>query len=190
MIGIQGLDHRLARPFSAAGAAGDLRQKLKGSLGRAEVCQAKAHVGRHDPHEGHVRKIVAFGNHLCSNQHIDLAFLQAHPHRVALITIDIGGDNLLGCLRLDSPIDPACVVNTTQAAAIDLTTILATLRTYAPGSGLLYSSVGLLWSYDITPKWVAVGNLELRHLAHEASDSPLADRSTNHYLAAGVAYKF
>src|SRR5262245_5428698 len=29
-----------------------------------------------------------------------VAFLQAHPNRVALITIDIGGDNLLACLRL------------------------------------------------------------------------------------------
>lgn len=61
-----------------------------------------------------------------------VAFLQAHPHRVLLITIDIGGDNLLGCLRLDSPVDPACVVNAAQTAAIDLTMILATLRAYAP----------------------------------------------------------
>ena len=38
-----------------------------------------------------------------------IAFLQSHPHRVVLITLDIGGDNLLGCLRLDRPIDPACV---------------------------------------------------------------------------------
>jgi len=62
-----------------------------------------------------------------------IAFLQANQNRVALITIDIGGDNLLGCLRLDSPIDPACVVNATLTAANDLATILATLRTFAPG---------------------------------------------------------
>jgi outer membrane protein len=64
------------------------------------------------------------------------------------------------------------------------------LRAYSPGSGLLYGSVGLLWSFDIAPKWVAVGNLELRHLGHEAKNSPLAERSTNHYLTAGVAYRF
>jgi outer membrane scaffolding protein for murein synthesis (MipA/OmpV family) len=64
------------------------------------------------------------------------------------------------------------------------------LRAYSPGSGLLFSSVGLLWSFDITPKWVAVGNFELRHLGDEAKDSPLAERSTNHYLAAGIAYRF
>jgi lysophospholipase L1-like esterase len=62
-----------------------------------------------------------------------VAFLQAHRHRVLLITIDIGGDNLLGCLRLDSPIDPACVTTAAETAARDLTTILATLRTFAPG---------------------------------------------------------
>ena len=64
------------------------------------------------------------------------------------------------------------------------------LRAYTPGSGLLYSSVGVLWSYDITSRWIAVGNFELRHLGHEADASPLAERSTNHYLAAGVAYRF
>ena len=62
-----------------------------------------------------------------------VAFLQSHPNRVALITIDIGGDNLLGCLRLDRPIDPACVVNATLTASNDLASILATLRTFAPG---------------------------------------------------------
>ena len=64
------------------------------------------------------------------------------------------------------------------------------LRAYSPDSGLLFASAGLLWSYDITPKWVAVGNFELRHLGSEAKDSPLAQRSTNHYMAAGVAYRF
>ena len=64
------------------------------------------------------------------------------------------------------------------------------LRAYSPDSGLLFASAGLLWSYDITPKWVAVGNFELRHLGSEAKDSPIAQRSTNHYMAAGVAYRF
>ena len=62
-----------------------------------------------------------------------VAFLQAHPHRVALITIDIGGDNLLACLRLDGPSDPACVANAAITAANDLASILGTLRAYAPG---------------------------------------------------------
>lgn len=66
-----------------------------------------------------------------------IAFLQANPNRVALITIDIGGDNLLGCLRLDAPIDPACIVNATSTAANDLAQILATLRTFASGARIV-----------------------------------------------------
>jgi hypothetical protein len=63
-----------------------------------------------------------------------VAFLQSHPHQVVLITIDIGGDNLLDCLSLSSPIDPTCVPKAASTAALDLTTILATLRTYAAGA--------------------------------------------------------
>jgi outer membrane scaffolding protein for murein synthesis (MipA/OmpV family) len=63
-------------------------------------------------------------------------------------------------------------------------------RAYQPGSGLLFSSLGLLWSYDLTGKWVVVGSLEARHLNGDARRSPLVERSTNHYLSAGVAYRF
>ena len=64
------------------------------------------------------------------------------------------------------------------------------LRAYSPDGGLLFASAGLLWSIDLTPSWVAVGNLEVRRLGREARDSPLAQRSTNHYVSAGVAYRF
>lgn len=64
------------------------------------------------------------------------------------------------------------------------------LRAYSPGGGLLFGSVGLLWSIDLGAKWIAVGNFELRRLGDEARSSPLVRRSTNHYLSAGVAYRF
>jgi outer membrane scaffolding protein for murein synthesis (MipA/OmpV family) len=64
------------------------------------------------------------------------------------------------------------------------------LAAYSPDSGLLFGSAGLLWSIDIAPKWVAVGNFELRRLGHDARRSPLVQRSTNHYLSAGIAYRF
>jgi outer membrane scaffolding protein for murein synthesis (MipA/OmpV family) len=54
----------------------------------------------------------------------------------------------------------------------------------------LFGSVGLLWSFDLTQKWVAVGNIEARHLAGDARRSPLVEDSTNHYMSAGVAYRF
>jgi lysophospholipase L1-like esterase len=59
-----------------------------------------------------------------------IVFLQTH--RVALITLDIGANNLLHCLNLSAPIDPTCVSTEASTAANDLATILGTLRAYAP----------------------------------------------------------
>ena len=53
-------------------------------------------------------------------------------HRVVLITIDIGGDNLLQCFSLSSPIDPACVSGAGITAGNDLAAILGTVRAAAP----------------------------------------------------------
>jgi outer membrane scaffolding protein for murein synthesis (MipA/OmpV family) len=64
------------------------------------------------------------------------------------------------------------------------------LATFQPGSGWLNASVGLLWSVDLTPKWVVVGSLERRRLVGDAADSPLAQRLSNNYITAGVAYRF
>jgi outer membrane scaffolding protein for murein synthesis (MipA/OmpV family) len=59
-----------------------------------------------------------------------------------------------------------------------------------PGSGWLYGSVGFLWSFDISKDWVAVGNLEVRRLGGEVAGSPLVERRSNYYAAAGIAYRF
>ena len=64
------------------------------------------------------------------------------------------------------------------------------LPAYETGSGFLFTSVGLLWSVDLTPDWVMVGNFEARRLQSDARRSPLVERSTNYYGAAGVAYRF
>ena len=63
------------------------------------------------------------------------------------------------------------------------------LPAYQPGSGLANTSVGLLWSVDLGPKWLAVGSLESRHLRGDAAHSPLAQRATNGYVSAGIAYR-
>ena len=64
------------------------------------------------------------------------------------------------------------------------------LPVYGAGSGLLFASVGLLYSIDLTRDWVIVGNFEARHLQGDARRSPLVQRSTNYYAAAGLAYRF
>ena len=74
-------------------------------------------------------------------------------------------------------------VSTSQAA-------LSGLPSYSAGSGLLFTSLGLLWSYTINPSWVIVGSAESRRLHGDAAHSPLAERHANHYVNAGVAYHF
>ncbi len=64
------------------------------------------------------------------------------------------------------------------------------LPAYAAGSGWLFGSVGLLWSVDLVRNWVAVGSVEARHMEGDAAGSPLTERSTNYYVAAGLAYRF
>lgn len=60
----------------------------------------------------------------------------------------------------------------------------------APNSGLLFTSVGLLTSYDLSRHWVLVGGVELRHLRDEAASSTLTERDSNYYANLGAAYRF
>src|SRR6266436_5952223 len=58
------------------------------------------------------------------------------------------------------------------------------------GSGPLYTSGGLLWGVDLSREWIVVGNLEARRLHGDAARSPLAERRSNHYASASLAYRF
>ena len=64
------------------------------------------------------------------------------------------------------------------------------LPAFQPGSGWLFTSLGLLWSVDLNPKWVVVGSLESRRLFGDAAHSPWVERSSNSYISAGVAYHY
>jgi MipA family protein len=66
------------------------------------------------------------------------------------------------------------------------------MQTYyqVPGSGLLFVAAGALASWDMTKQWVLLGSVEGRRLQGDAADSPLAERKSNWYASAGVAYKF
>ncbi|MDQ6880636.1 MAG: MipA/OmpV family protein [Pseudomonadota bacterium] len=66
----------------------------------------------------------------------------------------------------------------------------ARLPGFQPGSGWLNTSVGLLWSVELSPDWVVVGSLERRRLRGDAARSPLAERSSSNYVSAGLAYRF
>lgn len=64
------------------------------------------------------------------------------------------------------------------------------LPAFDAGSGLLFASLGLLWQVELTNTWAVVGSVETRRLQGDAERSPLAERRTNHYVSAGVAYRF
>jgi lysophospholipase L1-like esterase len=57
-------------------------------------------------------------------------FLQTH--QVALVTLNIGGDNILHCIGAGG-IDPTCVTNGLNDTSVDLPQILGALRAAAPG---------------------------------------------------------
>jgi outer membrane scaffolding protein for murein synthesis (MipA/OmpV family) len=61
---------------------------------------------------------------------------------------------------------------------------------FDPDGGLLFVSLGLLGSVDLSRHWVLTGSIEGRRLQGDAARSPLAERKSNHYANAGVAYKF
>jgi outer membrane scaffolding protein for murein synthesis (MipA/OmpV family) len=64
------------------------------------------------------------------------------------------------------------------------------LPAYSTGSGPLSTSGGLLWGVDLSREWIVVGNLEARRLRGDAARSPLAERTSNHYASASLAYRF
>jgi len=64
------------------------------------------------------------------------------------------------------------------------------LPAYSAGRGPLFSTGGLLWGVDLGREWVLVGNLEARRLHGDAARSPLAERGSNRYASASLAYRF
>jgi MipA family protein len=64
------------------------------------------------------------------------------------------------------------------------------LPAFGAGSGWLYGSAGLLWSIDLSRDWILVGSVEARRLQGDAAHSPLAERSSNYFVSAGIAYRF
>jgi lysophospholipase L1-like esterase len=113
-----------------------------------------------------------------------VAFMQSH--RVVLVTIDIGADNLLQCLSLTAPVDPACVGNAAVTAANDLVIILGTLRTYAPQTlivGMNYNDpLVAAWVFGPAGRQIAAASLLATRVFNQAIESvyglmrvPIAD---------------
>ena len=57
-------------------------------------------------------------------------------------------------------------------------------------SGLLYTSLGALASYDLARRWVLVGSVERRHMSDNAGRSALVAQRSASYGTIGLAYRF
>lgn len=57
-------------------------------------------------------------------------------------------------------------------------------------SGLLYGSLGLFASYEITTSLTGVGGMEVRQLASDLERSEFVEHRTNGYFNVGVTYRF
>src|ERR1700720_519643 len=70
------LQNHLAWRRSATSTAGDLRQKLKGTLGSTEVGKAQCDISSNDADQGDAVDVVTLGNHLRTHEQIEFAFVQ------------------------------------------------------------------------------------------------------------------
>jgi outer membrane protein len=64
------------------------------------------------------------------------------------------------------------------------------LQAFETGGGLLSTSLGVIWSFDLASHWLLVGNLEGRRLQGDAERSPLTERPSNYYASLGMAYRY
>lgn len=67
---------------------------------------------------------------------------------------------------------------------------ISTLNVYDNKAGFLSSQIGLWASYDITPKWLLVGDIEIEKLLGGARNSPLTKNISNTSMSIGLAFKY
>jgi MipA family protein len=56
--------------------------------------------------------------------------------------------------------------------------------------GLLFTSIGLIGSYDLARHWSLVAGVQGRRLHGDATESPIVETRSSFYANAGIAYRF
>jgi lysophospholipase L1-like esterase len=122
---------------------------------------------------------------------LDTAIAFIHTHRVALVTVDIGGDNVYGCFGLNG-VDETCFDNGLAAVQSDLPEILHALKEAAgPGVPVVamnyYDPFLAAWRLGPAGKLLAWKSLWLASLFNDA----IADACrSEHVRLADVAAAF
>ena len=110
-----------------------------------------------------------------------LAFLRAHQNQVALITIDIGGNDVVGC---GSPgASPQCFQQSEATMEQNITTILAGLHAAAPNAPIY----GMTYYDPFLGDWLAGGAAQTQALATIPEDVALNNALTSLYGASNTA---
>jgi lysophospholipase L1-like esterase len=87
-----------------------------------------------------------------------LAFLRAHQNEVRLITIDIGGNDVVGCYGSSNP---ECISQAEATMEQNIATMLAGLHTAAPGTPIF----GMTYYDPFLGDWLAGGTTQSQALA-------------------------
>jgi lysophospholipase L1-like esterase len=91
-------------------------------------------------------------NYATGNQLGDAeAFLASHRGEISFVTIDVGGDDILGCVLKKATIDQACVTRALNAINTNLPAILQGLRDAAAGP---LHIVGMTYYNPALAAWV------------------------------------
>jgi lysophospholipase L1-like esterase len=81
-----------------------------------------------------------------------ISFLREHRHHVGLVTIDIGGNDIVGCAV--APINASCISAALKTIKKNLTKIMTALRAAAGGTTLV---VGMNYYDPLLGDWLARG---------------------------------
>jgi lysophospholipase L1-like esterase len=110
-----------------------------------------------------------------------LSFLESHKGKVSLITIDIGGNDLMPCLENNLP--SGCLQTVLERLAADLDTILAQIQAVAPGTRI----VGMTYYDPFACLWYAGSGGQLQAGALSTIVQLLNSVLASVYAAHGVA---
>ena len=89
MIRMIGLDHSLPRLFSSSASSHCLAQKLKSPFPASVIIRIQGKICSDHSHQGHIREIMSFYDHLGSDQNI--CFMSGKRRQDLLITSLVSG---------------------------------------------------------------------------------------------------
>ena len=97
-----------------------------------------------------------------------VSFLKAHKNKVRMVTLDLGSNDVLGCVSKETGIDGECVKNALGGIATNLPAILGQLRAASPHTRIVvlnyYDPILAAWLQGDTGKTIAELSVTLLQL--------------------------